>query len=99
MGLSFSHLVIILIIVLVLFGAGKLPQMMADIGKGMKAFKKGIKDEENQEEPESKSVPKLTQAKILKKKPSTKKIESEVIAKKPKISKAKTNSAKAKTKI
>ena len=46
MGLSLGHLLIILIIVLVLFGAGKLPQMMSDMGKGMKAFKNGVKDEE-----------------------------------------------------
>jgi sec-independent protein translocase protein TatA len=46
MGLSLSHLLIILVIVLVLFGAGKLPQMMSDMGKGMKAFKDGVKDEE-----------------------------------------------------
>lgn len=52
MGFSLGHLLIILIIVLVLFGAGKLPQMMSDMGKGMKAFKNGIKDEEN-------TIPKL----------------------------------------
>jgi len=46
MGLSLGHLLIILIIVLVLFGAGKLPQMMSDMGKGMKAFKNGIKEDE-----------------------------------------------------
>jgi sec-independent protein translocase protein TatA len=41
MGLSLGQLLIILVIVLVLFGAGKLPQMMSDMGKGMKAFKDG----------------------------------------------------------
>ena len=42
MGMSFSHLIIILLIILVLFGAGKLPQVMADLGKGLKAFKNGL---------------------------------------------------------
>ena len=46
MGLSFSHLLIILLIVLVLFGAGKLPQVMAELGKGLKAFKDNIKDKD-----------------------------------------------------
>lgn len=39
MGMSLSHLLIILLIILVLFGAGKLPQVMSDLGKGLKAFK------------------------------------------------------------
>jgi sec-independent protein translocase protein TatA len=47
MGLSFSHLLLLLVIVLVIFGAGKLPQVMGDIAKGVKAFKDGMKDEEN----------------------------------------------------
>lgn len=44
MGISVHQLLIILLIVLVLFGAGKLPQMMSDLGKGIKSFKDGIKD-------------------------------------------------------
>ncbi|WP_342267727.1 Sec-independent protein translocase subunit TatA [Candidatus Tisiphia endosymbiont of Empis tessellata] len=44
MGMSFSHLLVILLIILVLFGAGKLPQVMSDIAKGLKAFKEGMKD-------------------------------------------------------
>ncbi|WP_253308327.1 twin-arginine translocase TatA [Rickettsia endosymbiont of Orchestes rusci] len=46
MGMSFSHLLIILLIIFVLFGAGKLPQVMADLAKGLKAFKDGIKDKD-----------------------------------------------------
>lgn len=46
MGLSTSHLVIILLIVLVLFGAGKIPKIMNDLAKGIKAFKDGMKDED-----------------------------------------------------
>lgn len=42
MGFSLSHLLLLLIIVLVIFGAGKLPQVMADIAKGVKAFKEGL---------------------------------------------------------
>ena len=42
MGMSFSHLLLLLAIVLVIFGAGKLPQVMADVAKGLKAFKEGM---------------------------------------------------------
>lgn len=47
MGLSISHLLVILLIVLVLFGAGKLPSVMSDIGKGMKAFRDGLKSKDD----------------------------------------------------
>ena len=45
MGMSLSHLLVILLIVLVVFGAGKLPQVMSDLGKGLKSFKDGMKDD------------------------------------------------------
>ena len=44
MGISAGQLLIVLLIILVLFGAGKLPQVMSDLGKGLKSFKDGIKD-------------------------------------------------------
>lgn len=40
-----GELVIIFLIVLVLFGAGKIPKIAKDIGSGIKEFKKSIKDE------------------------------------------------------
>lgn len=46
MGIGFWHLFLVLFIVLVIFGAGKLPQMMGDLAKGVKAFKNGLKDGE-----------------------------------------------------
>ena len=49
MGLSFSHLFILLLIILVVFGAGKLPNVMGDIAKGIKAFKDGLKEGEADE--------------------------------------------------
>jgi len=44
--MSTSHLIIILVIVLMLFGAGKIPKIMTDLAKGVKAFKDGMKDED-----------------------------------------------------
>ncbi len=49
MGVSLSHLLIVMVIVLILFGAGKLPKVMNDLAKGIKAFKEGLKDEDKNE--------------------------------------------------
>ena len=46
MGFSLSHVLLVLVVVLIVFGAGKLPRMMADLAKGLKAFREGMKDEE-----------------------------------------------------
>jgi sec-independent protein translocase protein TatA len=40
------HWMVVLAIVLVLFGAGKLPRVMGDFAKGIKAFKSGMKEED-----------------------------------------------------
>ncbi|MDR1233862.1 MAG: twin-arginine translocase TatA/TatE family subunit [Holosporales bacterium] len=45
MGISISHLLIVMVIVLILFGAGKLPKVMNDLAKGIKSFKNGLKDD------------------------------------------------------
>lgn len=49
MGISFFQLLVILLIVLVLFGRGKLPALAEDLGKSVKAFRKGIEDGEKDE--------------------------------------------------
>jgi sec-independent protein translocase protein TatA len=43
---SIWHLLIVLMVILVVFGAGRLPSVMGDMAKGVKAFKKGMADEE-----------------------------------------------------
>jgi sec-independent protein translocase protein TatA len=45
---SFSvwHWLIVLVIVLVLFGRGKIPELMGDVAKGIKSFKKGISEDD-----------------------------------------------------
>ena len=42
----FWELLLILLIVFVMFGAGKLPKVMGDLGRGIKAMRSGLKDEE-----------------------------------------------------
>ena len=45
---SFSiwHWLIVLVIVLLVFGRGKIPELMGDMAKGIKSFKKGMADDE-----------------------------------------------------
>lgn len=50
---SFSiwHWIIVLLIVLLLFGAGKLPKVMGDLAKGVKSFKAGLQDDSDDATP------------------------------------------------
>lgn len=43
-GLGIGELLVILVIVLVVFGAGRLPEVMGSLGKGVQAFKKGLNE-------------------------------------------------------
>ncbi len=43
-SLGFTELVLILIIVLIIFGAGKLPQLGEGVGKAIKGFKKSVQE-------------------------------------------------------
>ncbi len=45
---SFSiwHWLIVLVVVLLLFGRGKIPELMGDVAKGIKNFKKGMNDDD-----------------------------------------------------
>ncbi len=45
MGLGVPELVIILIIVVVIFGASRLPQLGKGLGQGIKNFKSSVKDD------------------------------------------------------
>ena len=51
---SIWQLLIVLVIVLLLFGRGKIPQMMGDMAKGVKAFKKGMTNNGDENKSESK---------------------------------------------
>ena len=47
-GLSPSELLIILVVVLILFGGKKLPELARGLGKGLKEFKKAQKEIQNE---------------------------------------------------
>lgn len=53
-GLGTQELIIILVLVLIVFGAGKLPQVGSALGKGLRNFKEGAKDEEKEHEEKKK---------------------------------------------
>ncbi len=63
-AIGWQEITIVLVIVLLLFGAKKIPEVMRSFGKGIKEFKKGmqsIQDEiekEDEPEPEKKAKPK-----------------------------------------
>jgi len=43
-GLGIGELIVVLVIVLVIFGAGRLPEVMGSLGKGVQMFRRGLKD-------------------------------------------------------
>jgi len=59
---SFSiwHWIIVGILVLLLFGRGRISEMMGDVAKGIKAFRKGLADEEVVGEAPAKPTPRVT---------------------------------------
>ncbi len=53
-GIGMPELVIILVIIMIIFGANKLPQMGAGLAKGIRSFKKGIEEKDGTEDPPKK---------------------------------------------
>ena len=53
---SIWQLIIVLVIVLILFGRGKIPQLMSDMAKGVKAFKKGMNNDDDDENKNKESL-------------------------------------------
>ncbi|MGH6831744.1 MAG: twin-arginine translocase TatA/TatE family subunit [Methyloceanibacter sp.] len=51
MGLSWSHILIVLVLFVLLFGRGKISELMGDVAQGIKSFKKGMSEDEAPEEP------------------------------------------------
>ena len=45
-SLSIWHWIVVVAVVLLLFGRGKISDLMGDVAQGIKAFKKGMKDDE-----------------------------------------------------
>lgn len=56
MGIGVWQVILILVIVLIIFGAGKLPRVMGDVAKGVKNFKAGMAAEDAPAKPASESA-------------------------------------------
>ena len=54
------EIALVLVIILIVFGVGKLPQVGGAIGKGLRAFKKGQQGEDTEDEEVEKPKPKKT---------------------------------------
>ncbi len=57
MSIGPLQILIILLIVLILFGAGKLPRIAGDLAKGIRNFKKGLEGDETTTTRETKKLP------------------------------------------
>jgi sec-independent protein translocase protein TatA len=57
MGLSWSHILIALLVFALLFGTGKISALMGDVAKGIRSFKRGLTEEWKDEgKPEAKVI-------------------------------------------
>ena len=58
-SLSIWHWLVVIVVVMLLFGRGKISELMGDVAKGVKSFKKGLADDDDadQKSIEGKSSP------------------------------------------
>ena len=62
-GLGMQEIIVIALIVLLLFGGKKIPELMKGLGKGVKSFKEGIKEVDD-EVKEIKEVKEMTEEEV-----------------------------------
>ncbi|MCQ4035596.1 Sec-independent protein translocase subunit TatA/TatB [Kaistella montana] len=55
MALSWQHLLIVAVILLILFGGKKIPEMMRGLGSGIKEFKDAVKEEDKKPSEDTKN--------------------------------------------
>ncbi|GAA0770640.1 twin-arginine translocase TatA/TatE family subunit [Roseibium denhamense] len=53
MGISIWQILIIAVVVVLLFGRGKISELMGDVAKGIKSFKKGMAEDDTAETPKT----------------------------------------------
>ena len=56
MGISFWQIGVVLVLVLLLFGRGRISHMMGDLAKGIKSFKKGMNENDSSSESTTKTI-------------------------------------------
>ena len=55
MGVSFWQIAVVVVLVVLLFGRGKISSLMGDVAKGIKSFKKGMSDDSPSSDDSSKN--------------------------------------------
>ena len=55
MGISFWQIAIVVVLVVLLFGRGKISSLMGDVAKGIKSFKKGMSDDSSSNDDDNKT--------------------------------------------
>ena len=55
MGVSFWQIAVVVVLVVLLFGRGKISSLMGDVAKGIKSFKKGMSDDSSSSNDSSKN--------------------------------------------
>lgn len=58
MSIGLWQIILIVAVVVLLFGAGRISKVMGDLGKGVKSFKKGMEDEDQPKKKKPSSLPK-----------------------------------------
>lgn len=53
MGISIWQILIIAVVVVLLFGRGKISELMGDVAKGIKSFKKGMAEDDTADAPKT----------------------------------------------
>ena len=56
-GLSIWHWLVVGVIILLLFGKGRFSEMMGDVAKGLKSFKKGMAEDDDDRSRDQRSLP------------------------------------------
>jgi len=44
-SMSILHWIVVLVVVMLMFGRGKIPELMGDVAKGIKSFRKGMRED------------------------------------------------------
>jgi sec-independent protein translocase protein TatA len=56
-GIGWSEILVIILVVLVIFGAGRFPRIMEDFARGIKSFKKTMREEDKPKKAPAKRTP------------------------------------------
>ena len=61
-GLSIWHWLVVIVVVMLLFGRGKISDLMGDVAKGVKSFKKGLAEDDTVSKPLDHKTPEENKA-------------------------------------